>query len=481
MPATDPVADYLRTVQTSDAVRAMAWDAVHTATDDADLTARLTKLPVPNTVRAQLFELHPQAASQPAPVPAAPNQTMASPDDFTRPLTMMERAARVLAPNVAPVTPQNLDQRLGDVKRADDERRLAGADIAPTAGGLVGGMVGGVPGAAVGGFVGDMAKQAVRRDIGAPSPETVSEQALSGATQGAIQGVSEGAGKVIAAGAGKAGTWLMNRAVNATDRLSREFPDLSKTLIDNAITVSSGGLRKAREMLVSAKAEANASLATADAKGARIPIADVTKALSKTFADAANSADPVGGVRTLVKMARQMTAGRSGSLTMAEADALKRSLQLESKALYRSMTAANGRTPVTLMAQGKADMAAALNEAIEAATTAAGAPGYKAANFAAKDMIGATRAITNAIRPGSNLYQAMVRPGVGAMLGGSAGAAEGHPYAGAVAGAILTSPKTMSAQAIALAHPATQALLKQLPRATAAQFIEWAGQPPSQP
>ncbi len=173
-----------------------------------------------------------------------------------------------------------------------------------------------------------------------------------------------------------------------------------------------------------------------------------------------------------------MTSGRAATLTMAEADALKRSLQLEAKALYRSVIATNGRSPVSLMAKGKADMAAALNDAIEQATTSAGAPGYKAANFAAKEMIGASRAIAQAIRPGKNLYQAMVRPGVGAMLGGSAGEAEGHPFLGAAAGAVMTSPGMMSRQAIALSHPAVQALLKQLPRATAAQFMGWAEQSP---
>jgi hypothetical protein len=56
----DPVADYLRSVKTPDAVKAQAWDAVHEAKDDKELTERLRRLPVPNEVRAQLFDLHPQ-------------------------------------------------------------------------------------------------------------------------------------------------------------------------------------------------------------------------------------------------------------------------------------------------------------------------------------------------------------------------------------------------------------------------------------
>ena len=59
----DPVADYLRTVRTSDAVRAQAWAAVEDATDDDDLTKRLTLVPVPNAVRARLFDLYQPSAA----------------------------------------------------------------------------------------------------------------------------------------------------------------------------------------------------------------------------------------------------------------------------------------------------------------------------------------------------------------------------------------------------------------------------------
>lgn len=65
-PQADPLADYLRTVRTNDTVRAQAWDAVTSATSDADLTQRLQRVPVPNEVRAQLFDLYqPPAAERP--------------------------------------------------------------------------------------------------------------------------------------------------------------------------------------------------------------------------------------------------------------------------------------------------------------------------------------------------------------------------------------------------------------------------------
>lgn len=58
-PQSDPVAEYLRTIPVSDQIRAQAWDAVHGASTDDDLTMRLQALPVDKTVRAQLFDLKP--------------------------------------------------------------------------------------------------------------------------------------------------------------------------------------------------------------------------------------------------------------------------------------------------------------------------------------------------------------------------------------------------------------------------------------
>jgi hypothetical protein len=54
--ATDPVADYLRTVNTSNRARAAAWDAVHASSDD-DAKARLQQLPFNDDVRANLWDL----------------------------------------------------------------------------------------------------------------------------------------------------------------------------------------------------------------------------------------------------------------------------------------------------------------------------------------------------------------------------------------------------------------------------------------
>jgi hypothetical protein len=64
----------------------------------------------------------------------------------------------------------------------------------------------------------------------------------------------------------------------------------------------------------------------------------------------------------------------------------------------------------------RAEFASRLNDAIDDL-----ASGYKSANAEAKPLIGAVRGIKQAIRPNGNLYQAMVRPAVGGLLGEETG------------------------------------------------------------
>jgi hypothetical protein len=242
-------------------------------------------------------------------------------------------------------------------------------------------------------------------------------------------------------------------------------------MIDNALTVTKGGLDQSRTLLRAAKANADAALTTAHAAGATVPITAATDGLTQTVAKVMNGDDIEGGLATLATVERKIAAGRAADLTPIEADALKRTLQTESKSLYLAQKMGAGRPNVTVKAQALADMAASLNQSIGDVTTAAGAPGYRAANADAAEMIGAVRGITKGIRPGANLYQAMVRPGVGAVLGGVGGSEVGGAKgaaAGAVIGGALTSPAGMSRLAIALAKPGVQIILRQSPRLAAA-------------
>jgi hypothetical protein len=372
-------------------------------------------------------------------------------------------------------------------------------DWLPTVGGVIGGVVGQTPGlrmvtAGIGGAAGegyrqlgkhiteipgaivDVARNLVTDpDVRAATLRGAWEGTKEGATQAAIQGgiqaAGQGAGEALVGTAQVAAPWLMNRALNLTAKLSREFPTMSSTMLEHAITVSKGGLEQARALLQAAKTTANAALTKAQATGLTVPITAATNGLRKTLGEVVNSADIEGGLQVLADVERKIGGGRAGALTPVEADALKRSLQTQSKQLYTAAKMGQGKPNVTVRAQALADMAESLNEAIGTLTTNAGAAGYRAANATAQELIGAARGITNAIRPGANLYQAMVRPGVGAVLGGLSGAETGGTkgaVTGTLVGGALTSPAGMSRLAVALARPSVQAMLRQAPKLAAA-------------
>lgn len=373
--------------------------------------------------------------------------------------------------------------RLADLP-SERARTAAGARVMPSVGGLVGGIAGGIPGAAVGGAVGKAVEQAVLRGHGDPSvPSAPFDQAKAMATEGGVQGVLQGTGQVAAATAGRMAKWLMNRATTRVSaKLMRDFPELSDTLIDHALTVSKGGYEKALTLLHAAKAKANAALTRADQAGARVPVEftpEVADSLRTALLETAVKSGKLPvlknaplsvatqrltpDMKALFAQIDEAAPGGTFELSAKQADLLKTQLQKESRALYANRTAPNGQNALTTEATVKAEFASRLNDAIDAI-----ADGYKAANAQAKPLIGATRGIQQATRPNGNLYQAMVRPMAGAIVGGGSGyVKDGSPagaIAGAVAGGVMTTPSNMSRMAIGLGNPSVQEFLKQLPR-----------------
>lgn len=366
----------------------------------------------------------------------------------------------------------------------------------PAIGGVIGGIAGGVPGAILGGAAGKGYQDLVRHASELPGAvadivRNVREQGLGPTVAGAVQGVGggmqnargagivqgafQGAGDVVGAGliagTSKTAPWLMNKALNLTDKLSREFPNLAQTMIDHSLTVSRGGLSQARTILRAAKAQVNAALSTARQAGATVPIEAATDGLMNTLPKVLNSSDIEGGLAALAKVERKITAGRGATMNPYEADMLKTSLQTESKGLYAAEKMGTGPPQVSVQAQAKADMAASLNQKIAEITTAAGHDGYREGNGIAQEMIGAVRGINKGTRSGSNLYTAMVRPGVGAVLGGVTGAETGGTKGAAVGtlvGTALTSPVGMSRLAVAMSKPAVKSLLRGAPKLSAA-------------
>lgn len=366
-------------------------------------------------------------------------------------------------------------------------QRVAGA-VAPTVGGMVGGMVGGVPGAAIGGAAGEGYKQIAEhageilpavRDVARNLVEQPAAT-LKGAAEGIKQGVQdtglqaglnavgEGIGQGIVKVAGPAAKWLMGEAGKPSMTLAREFPDLSETMIEHALTYTKGGLAQARTLLSATKATANAALDKAATNGAKVPLTAATSGLQKTFDElAVNSSDPVGALSKLAALEKRIGLGRAKDLTMREADALKSSLQREASALYKQIQAGLGSKSAAIEMVAKADMAQALNAAIEDIATKAGAAGYKAANSAAQDLIGATRAISRRLLlqngPVSKAITDLATPAAaGTLLAGGTGAviAAGTTIAGKAA----TTPGNLSRIALHLSNPSVQAFLRQMPK-----------------
>lgn len=401
----------------------------------------------------------------------------------------------------------------------------AAVTAAPAIGGMVGGMVGGKTGAAMGGAAGEgyreLATHArelpsamidVARNVVAHPRETLTGFA-QGATQGAVdagtealeQGALQGAGDLAAAGGTKMAKWLMNRATSRVSaKLLQDFPELSDTLIDHALSVSKGGYEDARALLLGAKAKATVALHVAERGGATIPIEltpDLAESLKTALLEKAVKAGAVtapAGQPLSVATKRldpatqalfaQIDAAANGGtlhLSPTQADVFKTQLQKESRALYANRGAPNGQRAMGMDATERGEFASRLNDAID--TIAAG---YKAANAEAKPLIGAVRGIKQAIRPNGNLHQALVRPAIGMLVGEETGRHTGvNPIVTGVAGAALTSPAGMSREAIILAHPAMQAILRQVPRSTADLIAEFVrdhlpsitGTAPSQP
>lgn len=87
---------YLRTLNIPDVVKADAWDAVYTATDDTDAEARLRRLPVPNEVRAHLWDLRGQATPavsapvESAPMPSATSRFLSNAGEMLNPVTIAQ-------------------------------------------------------------------------------------------------------------------------------------------------------------------------------------------------------------------------------------------------------------------------------------------------------------------------------------------------------------------------------------------------------
>lgn len=249
----------LRRVQTTNEVRAEAWDALYAARDPADLATRLRGLPLPDPVRAELWDVGVQRFTTQADdlgvLPAVRGATGISSN------TRVDRAIRAL----------------------------------PVVGGIVGGFAGGgrwnpvgVIGAGAGGAAGEAVAQIAnalrgRLDLVPPTPAA---QLTRIGTQGAVQGGLEGAGRGTANLAGRGARWMMNsalrpglrvlddagRPITAEGTLSDRFPsvDVIGESLSRAVPIRNRGLVETQAKLGVARARAMATVK--QASEARPPV-----------------------------------------------------------------------------------------------------------------------------------------------------------------------------------------------------------------
>lgn len=149
----------------------------------------------------------------------------------------------------------------------------------------------------------------------------------------------------------------------------------------------------------------------------------------------------------------------TGPMTLAETQALKQSEQELSRQAYTAY--ASGKAVTNIPALFHEAVASAAQKAIEARVPSVGAQ-----NAETQALIGIQKAIQQALRPSiSNQFIRTVgQTATGGAIGGLVGSQEGHPGAGALAGAALATPQGLSHLSLLLANPAIQTWLRQLPK-----------------
>lgn len=165
----------------------------------------------------------------------------------------------------------------------------------------VGGVPGAIGGAAVGGAAGEAAKQLINRATGraeAPSDSlsAAGQIAGQGALQGAAQGVGAGAGAALEA----VGPRIMQSALKPTVAVLKEYNTtgsrIAKTLLDNGVNVTEGGLSKLQGLLDMNQADIKA--AVQGATGA-INKRDVAARTLTTAAQLARQTNPTADLEAL--------------------------------------------------------------------------------------------------------------------------------------------------------------------------------------
>lgn len=241
-------------------------------------------------------------------------------------------------------------------------------DALPAVGGAVGGLLGAttgpltaVAGAGAGGMVGTRAKQYVKALRGDEALPPAGQAIADMGKEALMQGGAEATGGLIGKGMAKAGSWLMQSAVKPTLSVLDEYrttaPKLVKTLLDEGINVTDGGLAKLQQLF----GETNRQIrqAVEEAPGLIEKPTVAARAL-ETAGRFAKQTNPTKDLQTVGDTVEEFLNHPvyPGALTVPEAQALKTGTYREIGKKYGEVSSAGIETQKALARGLKEEVAA---------------------------------------------------------------------------------------------------------------------------
>lgn len=281
-------------------------------------------------------------------------------------------------------------------------------DWLPAAGGTIGGILGaaaGLPeggvgaipggaiGAAAGGSGGEILRQNINRAVGNPSPTSASESVGKIVGQGALQAGADVLGAGIPAVAGKLAPAIMTKAAKPAAALLDEFrtkaPQLAKTLLDEGVNVTRGGVAKLSSLLDSTREELRTMLANSTAA---VPKSNVLAEVLPTADKLANQPNPIPDLEAVGKQVE----GFVNHPKFTNKTMTPRELQELKTGTYDKLAGSYGERGSAVVETDKAIARGAKNE-IEAAV-----PQAKSLNQRQADLMAAREAVAKQVGLAAN-------------------------------------------------------------------------------
>lgn len=273
--------------------------------------------------------------------------------------------------------------------------------------GMAGGPPGAIMGAALGGAAGEAYKELIKRARAgidaSPQQAGVPDSPLAATGQigkeAAIQGASQAAGEVL----GPAMTWTGQRLMQSAAKpgwvslvksikAGESVPPVVKTLLDEGVNVTPGGVTKLQNLIGSTNAEITAALAPSTAQIGNVKVASRLSDTARTFA---NQVNPQADLKAISDVGENFLASRAAtSMTPTEAQALKVGTYARIGEKYGSASAAGIEAEKALARGLKEEIAAevpvvsAMNAREGRLLEALDAVGRRAALAGNKDPIG---------------------------------------------------------------------------------------------